>query len=141
MGKFEIRNSKFERLDRGVHTDEQGFARGWLFVACPVFGFDVSARPRLAHGARTAIISPLFMHPVLRSSLPIVAIVAIAALAGCQTHDRRIYSTHRDKNLHTPNPFAPSTTKAADEATSPIGLPPGPPNSPTPAAPPGPANP
>jgi len=51
-------------------------------------------RPRLAHGAGTGIINTLFMHHALRSSL---TIVAIAALAGCQTHDRRIYSTHQDK--------------------------------------------
>jgi hypothetical protein len=38
--------------------------------------------------------------------------------AGCETHDRRIYSLRNDKDLHTPNPWAPSTTKAADEATS-----------------------
>jgi len=61
------------------------------------------------------------MHPALRSSL---AIVAIAACVGCQTHDRRMYSIHRDKNLHVPDPWAPSTTKAADDATAALGLPP-----------------
>ena len=60
------------------------------------------------------------MHPALRSSL---AILAIVACLGCQTHDRRIYSSQRDKNLHTPNPFAPSTTKAADEATQSLETP------------------
>jgi hypothetical protein len=62
------------------------------------------------------------MHSALRSSL---AVVAIVACVGCQTHDRRIYTVRRDKNLHTPNPWAASTTKAADEATAPIGGPPG----------------
>jgi hypothetical protein len=62
------------------------------------------------------------MHHALRSSL---AIVAIVACVGCQTHDRRMYSMHKDKNLHTPDPWAPSTTKAADEATSSLGIPPG----------------
>ncbi len=69
------------------------------------------------------------MHHALRSSLPIVAIAAVgflACLTGCQTHDRRIYSTHADKNLHTPSPWAPSTTKAADDATSSLGIPPEP---------------
>jgi hypothetical protein len=64
------------------------------------------------------MIVALFMHPALRSSL---AILAIVACLGCQTHDRRIYSIRRDKNLHTPDPFAPSTTKAADEATAGLG--------------------
>jgi hypothetical protein len=59
------------------------------------------------------------MHSALRSSL---AIVAIAACAGCQTHDRRMYSIHREKNLHTPDPWAPSTTAAANEATASLGL-------------------
>ena len=63
-----------------------------------------------------------FMHHALRSSL---AIVAIAACAGCQTHDRRMYSIHREKNLHTPDPWAPSTTKAAEDATASLGLGPG----------------
>jgi hypothetical protein len=69
------------------------------------------------------MISALFMHQALRSSL---AIVAIVACVGCQTQDRRIYTTHRDKNLHVPNPYAPSTSKAADEATAPLdnGAPP-----------------
>jgi hypothetical protein len=83
---------------------------------------------RLAHGARTVMIGPLFMHPALRSSL---AILAIVACLGCQTHDRRIYSTRREKNLHTPDPFAPSTTKAADEATQSLG---GAPDEATPSA-------
>jgi len=61
------------------------------------------------------------MHQALRSSL---AAVAIVACVGCQTHDRRMYSIRRDKDLHTPNPFAPSTTKAADEATQSLGIPP-----------------
>ena len=75
------------------------------------------------------MITPLFMHHALRSSLALVAFGAIASLTvltgltGCRTHDRRIYSTHPDKNLHTPSPWAPSTTKAADEATSPLGVP------------------
>jgi len=64
------------------------------------------------------------MHPALRSSLPIVAVLAIVALSGCQTHDRRMYTTHRDKNLHTPDPWAPSTAKAADDATANMGVPP-----------------
>jgi hypothetical protein len=65
------------------------------------------------------------MHHVFRSSLlPVVAIMAVAAFSGCQTHDRRVYTGRHDKNLHTPNPWAPSTTKAADEATS--DLPPAP---------------
>jgi hypothetical protein len=72
------------------------------------------------------------MHHALRSSL---AIVAIAACAGCQTHDRRIYTTHKDKNLHSPNPFAPSTTKAADDATSSLAIPPEPADSSNPVAP------
>lgn len=72
------------------------------------------------------------MHHALRSSL---TIVAIAACAGCQTHDRRMYSTHQDKNLHTPNPWAPSTTKAADDATSALGLTPEPTESSNPSAP------
>ncbi len=59
------------------------------------------------------------MHHALRSSL---AIIAIAACAGCQTHDRSIYSIHREKNLHTPDPWAPSTTAAANEATASLGL-------------------
>jgi hypothetical protein len=58
------------------------------------------------------------MHQALRSSLVILIIVACA---GCMTHDRRIYSMRQDKNLHTPDPWAPSTTKAADEATSALG--------------------
>jgi len=62
------------------------------------------------------------MHHALRSSL---AIVAIAACAGCQTQDRRMYSIHREKNLHTPDPWAPSTTKAAEDATASLGLGPG----------------
>jgi hypothetical protein len=62
------------------------------------------------------------MHSALRSSL---AVVAIVACVGCQTHDRRSYTVRRDKNLHTPNPWAASTTRAADEATAPIGGPPG----------------
>jgi hypothetical protein len=61
------------------------------------------------------------MHPALRSSL---AVIAIIACVGCETHDRRIYTIRRDKNLHVPNPWAPSTTKAADEATASLGLPP-----------------
>jgi hypothetical protein len=72
------------------------------------------------------------MHHALRSSL---SIAAIALCAGCQTHDRRNYTTHVDKNLHTPNPWAPSTTKAADDATSALGLPPEPLNSSNPSAP------
>ena len=69
------------------------------------------------------------MHPALRSSLALVAFGAIASLigltglTGCRTHDRRVYSTHQDKNLHTPNPWAPSTTKAADDATAALGIP------------------
>jgi hypothetical protein len=59
------------------------------------------------------------MHSALRSSL---AIVAIAACAGCQTQDRRMYSIHREKNLHTPDPWAPSTTAAANEATASLGI-------------------
>jgi hypothetical protein len=71
------------------------------------------------------------MHLALRSSLAIVLVVACAA---CQTHDRRNYSTHRDKNLHTPDPWSASTTKAADDATSPLEEttpPPAPSNGPT----------
>jgi hypothetical protein len=60
------------------------------------------------------------MRPALRSSL---AILAIVACLGCQTHDRRIYSIRRDKDLHVTDPFAPSTTKAADEATQSLGAP------------------
>ncbi len=60
------------------------------------------------------------MHQALRSSL---AIVAIAACVGCQTHDRRIYTAIKDKNLHAPNPYAVSTTQAAAEATAPLGGP------------------
>jgi hypothetical protein len=93
------------------------------------------------------------MHPALRSSL---AILAIVACIGCQTPDRRMYSIHRDKNLHTPNPWAPSTTKAAEDATASLGLPPdsmdstdspdstgpaAPPATPAPPAPSGPMNP
>jgi hypothetical protein len=47
-----------------------------------------------------------------------------------------MYSIHRDKNLHTPNPWAPSTTKAADDATAALGLPPESGNSPAPVPPP-----
>ena len=61
------------------------------------------------------------MPYALRSSL--AALVAVAVMTGCQTHDRRIYTTHPDKNLHTPSPWAPSTTKAADDATSSLGIP------------------
>jgi hypothetical protein len=61
------------------------------------------------------------MHHALRSSL---AIVAIAACAGCQTQYREMYTVRRDKNLHVPDPWAPSTTKAADEATASLGVPP-----------------
>jgi hypothetical protein len=60
------------------------------------------------------------MHHALRSSL---AILAIVACAGCQTPDRRMYSLHREKNLHTPDPWAPSTTKAAEDATASLGPP------------------
>jgi hypothetical protein len=56
------------------------------------------------------------MHQALRSSLLIVT--ALVVCAGCETHDRHIYSLRKDKDLHTPDPWAPSTTKAADEATS-----------------------
>ena len=56
------------------------------------------------------------MHQALRSSLLIA--VAVVVCAGCQTHERRMYSLRKDKDLHTPDPWAPSTTKAADEATS-----------------------
>jgi hypothetical protein len=58
------------------------------------------------------------MHPALRSSL--LLILAVVLCAGCQTQNRRIYTVRKDKGLHTPDPWAPSTTKAADEATSPI---------------------
>ena len=78
------------------------------------------------------------MHHALRSSLAPVAFLALAtviSLSGCQTHDRRIYTTHKDKNLHTPDPWAPSTTKAADDATSSLGIPPGPAPSSNPVAP------
>jgi hypothetical protein len=75
------------------------------------------------------------MHHALRSSLLFVAIAAIVCLSSCETHDRRIYSDDQDKNLHTPNPWAPSTSKAADEATSTLAMPPGPPVTPNPAAP------
>jgi hypothetical protein len=78
------------------------------------------------------------MHHVFRSSLlPVAAIMAVTALSGCQTHDRRVYTGRHDKNLHTPNPWAPSTSKAADEATTDLA-PPGPsavPPGPGPAAP------
>ena len=84
------------------------------------------------------MINPLFsMHHALRSSL--IPILAIICLAGCRTHDRRIYSTHADKNLHAPNPWAPSTTKAADEATSAMGISPEPVTAPTGVAPTSPA--
>jgi hypothetical protein len=79
---------------------------------------DFSPVPRLAHGAWTAIITALFMHQALRSSL--LLILAVVLCAGCQTHDRRMYTVRKDKGLHTPDPWAPSTTKAADEATSSI---------------------
>ncbi len=59
-----------------------------------------------------------------RFSLILVAILAITSLTACETHDRRIYTTRKEKNLHVPDPFAPSTTKAADEATAPLGVPP-----------------
>jgi hypothetical protein len=58
------------------------------------------------------------MHHALRSSL---AVLALAACVGCQTQDRRMYSIRRDKNLHTPDPWAPSTTKAAEDATASLG--------------------
>jgi hypothetical protein len=61
------------------------------------------------------------MPYALRSSL--AALVAVAVMTGCQTHDRRIYTTHQDKNLHTPDAWAPSTTKAADDATSALQAP------------------
>jgi len=89
--------------------------------------------PCLAHAAWGVIITPLFMHHAPRSSLAptalflvFAAIVSLAGLTGCRTHDRRIYSTHPDKNLHTPNPWAPSTAKAAADATSSLGIPPEP---------------
>jgi hypothetical protein len=66
------------------------------------------------------------MHPALRSSLLVLVIVALLGSVGCETHDRRIYTTRRDKNLHTPSPWSPSTTKAADEATAPAVSPSGP---------------
>ena len=56
------------------------------------------------------------MHQALRSSL--LVLIALVVCAGCETHDRHMYSLRKDKNLHTPDPWAPSTTKAADEATS-----------------------
>jgi hypothetical protein len=62
------------------------------------------------------------MHHALRSSLATIAIAAIAASAGCQTQDRCMYSIHREKNLHTPDPWAPSTTAAANEATASLGI-------------------
>ncbi|HEX4086809.1 MAG TPA: hypothetical protein VHY22_17985 [Chthoniobacteraceae bacterium] len=68
------------------------------------------------------------MHLALRSSL--VALLAVAVMTGCETHDRRIYSTRQDKNLHTPDPWAPSTSKAADEATSSLDGAPGPSGAP-----------
>jgi hypothetical protein len=59
------------------------------------------------------------MHPALRSSLLLLAVAAIAAsLTACNTYDRRVYSYHQDKNVRVPDPFAASTSKAADEATS-----------------------
>lgn len=61
------------------------------------------------------------MHHALRSSL---AIAALVACVGCTTQDRRIYTTEQDKNLHTPSPWAPSTTEAAADATSSLGVPP-----------------
>jgi len=75
------------------------------------------------------------MHQALRSFLVPAATLALAAvisLSGCATHDRRIYTTHQDKNLHTPNAWSPSTAKAADDATSSLGVPP---DSGTPSAP------
>ncbi len=88
--------------------------------------------PRLARGARFVMIART-MPLALR--FPLV-LVLLAACAGCQTHDRRIYSTRRDKNLHAPSPWAPSTTKAADEATSSaVGAPLEPANSANPVEP------
>ena len=62
------------------------------------------------------------MHHALRSSLLVISSAAcIAASAGCQTHDRRIYTIHTDKNLHTPDPWTPAATsssKAADDAAA-----------------------
>lgn len=58
------------------------------------------------------------MHQALRSSL--LVILAVVVCAGCQTQNRRIYTVRKDKGLHTPDPWAPSTNKAAEEATSPI---------------------
>lgn len=69
-------------------------------------------------------------------------VMALATCAACQTHDRRMYSNSRrpEKNVRVPNPWAPSTSKAADEATaSAVGAPLGPantPNSATPGSPP-----
>ena len=82
------------------------------------------------------------MRHALRSSLAIS--IAIVVCAGCQTHDRRLYSTHKDKNLHAPSPWAPSTTKAADDATAAMGVPPEPAsssNAVAPGSPPLPPNP
>ncbi|MGA3171782.1 MAG: hypothetical protein ABSE62_12305 [Chthoniobacteraceae bacterium] len=64
------------------------------------------------------------MHQALRFSLILVTVMAVASVSGCATHDRRIYSTRKDKNLHVPDPFAPSTTQAAEAATSSLGPPP-----------------
>jgi hypothetical protein len=60
-----------------------------------------------------------------------------ALLASCATHDRRNYTTHRDKNLHTPNVWAPSPNKAADDATASMGIAPEPANTNDSMTPPG----
>ena len=64
------------------------------------------------------------MHHALRSSLILVTVVAVVSMSGCATHDRRMYSSRKDKNLHVPDPFAPSTSQAAEAATSSLGAPP-----------------
>jgi hypothetical protein len=69
------------------------------------------------------MIPPTFMHKALSSSLAAVTLLALVTSLGCATHDRRNYTTHRDKGLRTPDPWAPSPAKVADEATSPLMLP------------------
>jgi len=79
------------------------------------------------------------MHYALRPALALAALLAVLSLTACETQDRRIYSDRTDKNLHTPGPWAPSTTRAADDATSSLELIPGatnPPDTASPSAPP-----
>lgn len=80
------------------------------------------------------------MRPRFRFPLTMLAAAAVlAGSAGCQTHDRRMYTMRKDKDLHVPDPWAPTPAKAADEAAGSISTAPAETGAPAGAAPEGPA--